>query len=367
MEVYLVGGAVRDGLLDRPVTERDWVVVGGAAEALLKAGYKRVGRDFPVFLHPQTHEEYALARTERKTAAGHTGFATDAGAEITLEADLARRDLTINAMARDSRGRLVDPFNGQRDLQHRCLRHVTEAFAEDPLRVFRVARFAASLEGFAVHPDTQAFMAGMAAALPELSAERVWQEFRKALAAPAPQRFLEVLIDCGCLTFWLPELRAAVIDTAPDGPLARYAGLGWTLEEADMSALGRRLKAPKAYLELAADIARWGGLLADWRMVDPAALNRALSAINAYRDRQRRDRTFAAIEDRFPNRMAALTNVLGRIAQTLAQRGRSWQGLPGVELGRRMRTERIALLARFQRRNSPPPPNPNPEAKPPQC
>ena len=355
MRFYLVGGAVRDELLGRPVEERDWVVVGGVPETLLKAGYRRVGREFPVFLHPRTHEEYALARRERKIAAGHTGFAADAGPEVALEEDLARRDLTINAMARDRQGRLIDPFNGQRDLQQRCLRHVTEAFAEDPLRVFRVARFAAVLTDFSVHPDTLAFMAGMAGALAELSAERVWREFHKALAGPAPQRFLEVLRACGCLASWLPELQDVTIDAAPDGPLARYASLGWTLGEADMGNLGRRLKAPKAFRELSRDIAARGRLLAQWRTADAVALDRALGAINAYRDGRRRDRTFAAIEHRFPGRMAAFRDLLAETERVLAERRRNWQTQSGAELGRRLRTERIALLKRLRRRNAPSP------------
>ncbi len=345
MEVYLVGGAVRDGLLAREVKERDWVVVGGSAEAMLRQGYRQVGRNFPVFLHPETQEEYALARTERKTAAGHAGFATDAGPQVTLRQDLARRDLTINAMAQDRAGRLIDPFGGCRDIKQRLLRHVTQAFAEDPLRVFRVARFAASLEGFSVHPDTCAFMAGMVEALAELPGERVWTEFRKALAAVAPQRFLEVLKDCHCLGPWFPELEDSRIAPTLDDALACYGGLGWSLSTAAADALGKRLKAPKVFIQLARDIARHGRSLGAWRQVDAAELDAILVAVNAYRDQNRRRRIFAVVAVKA--NMDELEAALGRIGREMAAKQADWSGLSGVEIGRRFRQRRLNLLAQF--------------------
>ena len=207
MEIYEVGGVVRDGLLGRPVQDRDWVVVGATAEQMIGLGYRPVGRDFPVFLHPQTKEEYALARTERKTAPGYRGFAVHADPAVTLEEDLARRDLTINAMARDAAGRLVDPYGGRADLEAGILRHVTAAFDEDPLRVLRVARFAARFD-FAVAPETLALMRGMSASgeLDALVAERVWTELERALGEPHPWRFVEVLRECGALAVLVPEL-----------------------------------------------------------------------------------------------------------------------------------------------------------------
>ncbi len=212
MNAYLVGGAVRDELLGLPPRERDWVVVGSTAEAMLAAGYQPVGRDFPVFLHPQTREEYALARTERKTGHGYTGFACHASPEVTLEEDLRRRDLTINAMARAADGSLIDPYGGERDLRAGLLRHVSPAFTEDPLRVLRVARFAARLAplGFRVADETQALMRTLAASgeLQHLVAERVWQELSRALAEAAPQVFVRVLRDCGALAVVLPEVDA---------------------------------------------------------------------------------------------------------------------------------------------------------------
>lgn len=210
MQVYLVGGAVRDQLLGREVKERDWVVVGGTAEALLAAGYRSVGRDFPVFLHPQTHEEHALARRERKTAPGYRGFVTEFSPDITLEEDLLRRDLTVNAIAQDAQGRLIDPFGGRQDLEARVLRHVSPAFAEDPVRILRLARFAARFApmGFTVHETTLALARGMVEAgeMDALVAERVWQETEKALGEARPDVYFEVLRDCGALRVVFPEV-----------------------------------------------------------------------------------------------------------------------------------------------------------------
>jgi len=208
MQVFKVGGAVRDALLGRPVKDVDWVVVGASPEAMLAQGYQPVGRDFPVFLHPRTHEEYALARTERKTAPGYHGFAFHAAPEVTLEQDLARRDLTINAMAEDAQGRIIDPYGGQQDLTLKLLRHVSEAFAEDPVRILRLARFAARLADFAVAPETLALMRQMTAAgeVDALVAERVWQELARGLMEPRPSRMLEVLREAGALARLAPEV-----------------------------------------------------------------------------------------------------------------------------------------------------------------
>ncbi|MFP5374619.1 MAG: multifunctional CCA addition/repair protein [Gammaproteobacteria bacterium] len=212
MKRYLVGGAVRDRLLGLPPGDRDWVVVGETPQAMAARGFRAVGRDFPVFLHPDTGEEHALARTERKSGRGHRGFVVDADPSVTLEDDLARRDFTINAIAEAEDGRLVDPYGGARDIQARVLRHVGEAFAEDPLRVLRAARFMARFAplGFRVADETMALMREMVAAgeLAELTPERVWQELERALAAPAPSAFLRTLRDCGALAVVLPEVDA---------------------------------------------------------------------------------------------------------------------------------------------------------------
>jgi tRNA nucleotidyltransferase (CCA-adding enzyme) len=208
MQTYIVGGAVRDELLGFAIKDKDYVVVGTTPEAMLAAGFKPVGKDFPVFLHPKTRDEYALARTERKTAKGYKGFAIHASPEVTLEQDLARRDLTINAIAKADDGRLVDPFNGLADIQSKTLRHVSAAFAEDPVRILRVARFSARLTDFNVAPETMTLMRQMVEAgeVDALVAERVWQELAKGLMEEKPSRMFEVLRACGALQKILPEL-----------------------------------------------------------------------------------------------------------------------------------------------------------------
>jgi tRNA nucleotidyltransferase (CCA-adding enzyme) len=207
MQTYIVGGAVRDALLGLPVNDRDWVVVGASPQQMISAGYLPVGKDFPVFLHPQTREEYALARTERKTGAGYHGFVFHAEPNVTLEQDLARRDLTVNAMAQNGNGRIIDPFDGRSDLRQRVLRHVTEAFREDPVRILRVARFAARFSDFTVAPETLHLMREMVQAgeVDALVAERVWQELARGLMEDKPSRMFEVLRDCGALAKLLPE------------------------------------------------------------------------------------------------------------------------------------------------------------------
>ncbi|MFP6851138.1 MAG: multifunctional CCA addition/repair protein [Pseudomonas sp.] len=210
MQIYKVGGAVRDRLLGRTVSEIDWVVVGASAEQMLKLGYRPVGADFPVFLHPKTGEEYALARTERKSGHGYGGFTFFASPDVTLEEDLVRRDLTVNAIAEDDQGNLIDPYDGQRDLDARLLRHVSPAFAEDPLRVLRVARFAARYAplGFTVAAETMALMRELSESgeLSALTPERSWKEISRALMEPRPDVFIQVLRDCGALQVLLPEV-----------------------------------------------------------------------------------------------------------------------------------------------------------------
>ena len=210
MKIYLVGGAVRDQLLNYPVKEKDWVVVGATPELMLQQGYQQVGRDFPVFLHPQTKEEYALARTERKTSPGYTGFAVHTSAEVSLEDDLLRRDLTINAMAMDDQGQLIDPFNGRDDLKNKILRHVSPAFSEDPVRILRIARFAARYKhlDFTIAAETMALMQHMVqqGEVDALVAERVWQEMNKALSEKHAEEFISVLKECGALKRIVPEI-----------------------------------------------------------------------------------------------------------------------------------------------------------------
>ena len=220
MKIYLVGGAVRDGLLRLPVKDKDWVVVGATPQEMLDAGYQQVGKDFPVFLHPKSREEYALARTERKSGQGYTGFTCYAAPDVTLEQDLLRRDLTINAIAQDEHGEFIDPYNGRADIEKRLLRHVSPAFNEDPLRVLRVARFAARYAhlNFQIAPETQALMSAMAAngELEHLTPERVWKETENALTSRNPQVYFDVLRKCGALKVLFPEIDALFRVPAPE-------------------------------------------------------------------------------------------------------------------------------------------------------
>jgi len=261
VRVYLVGGAVRDELLGLPVKERDYVVVGATAEEMVAKGFKPVGKDFPVFLHPQTHEEYALARTERKSGRGYKGFIVYASPEVTLEEDLRRRDLTINAMAKAEDGTLVDPFGGRKDLQARLLRHVSEAFAEDPVRILRLARFAARF-GFAVAEETLRLMKQMVESgeADYLVPERVWQELSRGLAEPHPELMFEVLERTGLRARVLPEIAAWPGRFSGSVPV-RFTHLTWPLAEGKIEALCERLRAPNEVRELALTASRTRKLL----------------------------------------------------------------------------------------------------------
>ena len=343
MEVYLVGGAVRDELLGLPVKERDWVVVGGTREDLERQKFREVGRDFPVFLHPQTHEEYALARRERKTAPGYRGFSVEFGPEVTLEEDLGRRDLTINAMARGSDGTLVDPHGGKRDLDARLLRHVSDAFVEDPVRVLRLARFAARFEplGFRVAPDTLALMKRMVLAneVDALVAERVWQESEKALAEAAPRAFFRLLRECGALARIYPEIDALfgvpqparwhpeidtgvhtlmVLDQASilsSDSKVRFAALVHDLGKAgtppyewpghrgheersvsQIETLAARLKVPGDYKDLAVIVARYHGIVHRAFELRPKTVVEFMERSDAFRRPERFARALLACE-----------------------------------------------------------------------
>jgi len=287
VKAYVVGGAVRDELLGLPVKDRDHVVVGATPEEMVRLGYKPVGKDFPVFLHPQTHEEYALARTERKSGRGYKGFTVQAAPEVTLEEDLRRRDLTINAIARAEDGTLIDPFGGEKDLRAGILRHVSEAFAEDPVRILRVARFAARFD-FAVSPETLLLMKNMVASgeADALVPERVWQEFAKGLAEPQPQRMLRVIEESGLRARLLPELKD--IPGRFEGRLpVRFALLAWPLQPPEVEALCDRLRAPNDVRELALLASRNRAALRAAGKADPAALLELLKRADALRRPER--------------------------------------------------------------------------------
>ena len=343
METYLVGGAVRDKLLDIPVKDEDWVVVGARSEDLLEMGYRQVGKGFPVFLHPETHQEYALARTERKIGPGHNAFDFDISEHVSLEEDLHRRDLTVNAMAESKSGKIIDPYGGQRDLTNKVLRHVSEAFSEDPLRVLRVARFAARFKdrGFVVADETMSLMTTMVASgeLETLVIERVWQEIELALATAAPQEFVSVLKQCGALAVILPEVDALFgvpqpekyhpeIDTGvhvlmsleqaaklSDDVAVRYATLvhdvgkavteksKWprhhgheTLGIRLQQSIAQRLRVPNGHAQLAALVCEHHTKLHRLEQLRPSTLLELLESLDAMRQPERLERFLLACE-----------------------------------------------------------------------
>ncbi len=284
MKTYVVGGAVRDELLGLPVQDRDHVVVGATPEQMIAAGFRPVGRDFPVFLHPETHEEYALARTERKSGRGYKGFTIYAAPDVTLEQDLARRDLTINAIARTEDGTLIDPFGGAADLKAGVLRHVSEAFHEDPVRILRVARFAARF-AFRIADETLALMKLMVdnGEADHLVPERVWREFAKGLCEARPDLMFDALERCDFRPKLLPEL--AAVPTAFSGSLAvRFAHLCWPVPEAGIRALCERLKAPNEERDLALLAAHCQGML---EAASPEALLALFKRADAFRRPER--------------------------------------------------------------------------------
>jgi tRNA nucleotidyltransferase (CCA-adding enzyme) len=347
MQTFVVGGAVRDELLGLAVNDRDFVVVGATPEQMLAQGFRPVGKDFPVFLHPQTHEEYALARTERKTAPGYRGFAFHAAPDVTIEQDLGRRDLTINAIARAADGTLIDPFAGQRDIAQRVFRHVSEAFSEDPVRILRLARFAARFADFGVAPETLDLMRAMVrnGEVDALVPERVWQELARGLMEATPSRMLAVLRDCGALARLMPELDALwgvpqpalhhpevdtgahmmlVIDSAAAHNLelpVRFAALmhdlgkgatpaaSWPshhghegLGVALIETLCKRLKVPNDCRELALMTAREHGNVSRALALRPNTLVKLFERCDAFRKPQRFAQMLAAAECDFRGR-----------------------------------------------------------------
>ena len=409
MQTYLVGGAVRDALLGLPVRERDWVVVGATPADLEGAGYRQVGRDFPVFLHPTTHEEYALARTERKTGPGYRGFVTEHSPEVTLEEDLRRRDLTINAMARDAGGALVDPYGGRRDLEARLLRHVSEAFAEDPVRILRVARFAARFAplGFRVAPETLALMRAMVAAgeTAALVPERVWRATARALAEPAPQAFLAVLHDCGALAVVYPELERLYgvpqpprwhpeIDTGvhiglvleaaarlTPSPRVRFAALVHDLGKGTtppaewpkhvgheergarlIDALADRLRVPNDYRELALLVARHHGLCHRALELRASTVLELLEHCDALRRPERFTEFLLACEADLRGRAGFAERAYPQgeylraahaAAQAVELGAAERAGLDGAAIGARLREKRLQALAALRAAQAP--------------
>ncbi|WP_136253563.1 polynucleotide adenylyltransferase [Onishia niordana] len=372
LEVYCVGGAVRDARLGWPVVDRDWVVVGASVDEMMRRGFTPVGRDFPVFLHPVTHEEYALARTERKRGHGYTGFEVHASPEVSLEDDLVRRDLTINAMAEDTDGTLTDPYHGLHDLDAKRLRHVSPAFVEDPLRVLRTARFLARYRGlgFTIAEETLSLMQWLADSgeLSHLVAERVWTETEKALGEPCPEAYFSALDACGALAVLMPELiadRDAFASAlarlhhlpATQGDIAddddggarrrfRWARLVEHLDDDSRDALAERLKLPKAFADLARQAARTRALRSDHQAA-PLTAEQALawfSAIDAWRREERLAPQLALLALEAPDLARALDDAY-LAARTIEPRGLLEEGFKGKALGEELDRRRQAAIA----------------------
>jgi len=397
-DIYLVGGAVRDQLLGLPVKDRDYVVVGATPEEMAEAGFLPVGKDFPVFLHPESKDEYALARTERKTAKGYHGFAFNTSAEVTLEDDLARRDLTINAMAMTADGQLVDPYGGQQDIEKKQLRHVSPAFAEDPVRVLRVARFMSRLAhlGFSVHPDTLQLMRQLVndGEIEALVAERVWQEIKSSLNQETPSAFFETLRACGALRIILPEIDCLYgipqtkmwhpeVDTGIHAMLAidqaknldndvafavmvHDLGKGITPQEVLPSHRGheaagvplvkavcRRFKVPNHYKKLAVLVCRWHLLAHTVMELKPETVEKLFARLDGYRQPKLVEKFIQACQadatgrwgeafKRYPQ--ANYLRNLFKAARNVDKQPLFAAGLQGRELGDAIRQLRVTAI-----------------------
>ncbi len=361
MEIYLVGGAVRDQLLDYPVKERDWVVVGATPEQMLEQGYRQVGRDFPVYLHPDTSEEYALARTERKSGGGHTGFVCNADPTVTLEEDLSRRDLTVNAIARADNGKLIDPYGGRADLEQRILRHVSPAFVEDPLRVLRVARFLARYQhlGFSIDPGTLTLMRNIAESgeIQLLPAERIWSELARALNERSPAAFFSSLQQCTALDIVMPELenldsslvRLQNAGTAGEDDASLFAVLLAELAPDRVEALCKRLHAPRRFRELALLTSRCGGAYQQVQSLSAEELLQVLEQTDSLRRPERFEQFLASCELAWPG-TAANRDFLRRAFQVCSEvdsRELASANISGLELGQRIREQRRQRLAKL--------------------
>lgn len=411
MKSYLVGGAVRDGLLGLPVKDKDWVVVGATPQQMLDAGYQQVGRDFPVFLHPNSHEEYALARTERKSGSGYTGFTCYAAPDVTLEQDLLRRDLTVNALAKDADGSIIDPYGGRRDLELRILRHVSPAFGEDPLRVLRVARFAARYAhlSFRIADETMALMREMtdAGELAHLTPERVWKETENALGTRNPQVFFQTLRDCGALKVLFPEIDALYgvpapakwhpeIDTgvhtlmtltmaamlSPDidvrfATLCHDLGKGLTPKEfwprhhghgpagvKLVEQLSLRLKVPNEMRDLAKLVAEFHDLIHTLPILQPKTLVKLFDSIDAWRKPQRVEQIALTSEADVRGRthfeacdypQGRLLREAWEVAKSVGNKEVIEAGFKGPEIREELTKRRIQAVANWKEKRCPQP------------
>ena len=402
MQIYQVGGAVRDELLGFEVKDRDWVVVGTTPEQMTAQGYKPVGKDFPVFIHPDTGEEYALARTERKTGPGYTGFTFDTSEEITLEQDLERRDITINAIAKDENGNLIDPFNGRRDLENKVIRHVSDAFVEDPLRVLRVARFAAQFN-FPIAGETQSLLKDISATdeLQTLTPERVWVETEKALQTRQPRRYFEALRECNALTALFPEIdrlfgvpqpehhhpeidsgvhtlmaldQAASLAAEPEvrfAALVHDLGKGTTPQQAWprhhgheergvalINGLCDRLRIPNRYRELAVLVSRYHLDCHRINEMKATTVMRKLEGLDAFRRPERFDRFLLACEADARGRkgkeqqdypQAGIFRKYRAACLTVTASSEDIRNLKGPEIAQHLRAQRIEAIRKVKR------------------
>jgi len=362
MEIYLVGGAVRDQLLGLPVKEKDWVVTGSTPAEMLKKGYRQVGKDFPVFLHPETNEEYALARMERKVGKGYTGFDFDASEKVTLEEDLLRRDLTINAIAQTVDGKqYVDPFHGREDLQKKILRHVSPAFIEDPVRILRIARFSARFVslGFGIAPETLAFMQEMVKSgeVNALVAERVWKELERALAEKNPEQFFQVLGDCNALTVLFPEIENKHISllkktaTVTDDVEIRFTALMFYLTPEQIKKFCQEYRVGNNFRDLALLVARHYQDAVNAKNLPAEKLLNLFQTTDAFRRGDRFEKWFAAcqslataLEDNLPADW--LQEIYEAIKKTDFA-AENYPHLKGKEIGDFISQQRLAAIRNF--------------------
>ena len=347
MERYLVGGAVRDEILGRRIGDRDWLVVGATQADMLARGFIRVGKSFPVFLHPDTKEEHALARVETKTGVGHKGFDVKT-AGVGLEADLRRRDLTINAMAKDEAGNLYDPFGGYQDLKEQVLRHVSSAFVEDPLRVYRTARFASELPSFRVASETSELMRSMRDELSALSGERVWREFERGANAKQPARFFEVVAEAHVQEPWFRDfdlcgLAELIRDRGLNGD-GVFGAIGWLHNFDVVAGTLKNMKSPVAPVTVAEDICRYGRLVerllktGGASAIDPEEVLQAFVHLHAFRPGERANRTLAILERLVAVSMDPVRELIAHLCEV------STDSTPGPKFGRALHRKRRAFL-----------------------
>ncbi len=360
MKIYLVGGAVRDRLLGRTVKEKDWVVVGATVADMLKLGYRQVGKDFPVFLHPKTNEEYALARTERKVGRGYTGFTFDVAPHVTLEEDLLRRDLTINAIAETPDGILIDPYHGRDDLEQRLLRHVSSAFVEDPVRILRVARFAARFYqlGFTAAPETIALMQTMVQSgeVNALVAERVWKELERALNEDHPEQFFHVLAQCAALPLLFPAIQMnqagikmlAKLAAHISDPHMRFAILFHELDPETIQQFVDRYRIPNDYRDLALMVAKFGKKIRAAQTLSASEIVDLFQQLDAYRREQRFNKFLQVVQaiDENTSAYRFLNECFTRAKSVDA--ARFAKELKGAAIAEKIRAERIQKIAELK-------------------